>query len=371
MAKVSHSPLQVWTPLLIQLRHQGAQAGVDLKVRHSDRTLHLLLEGASFSSRKEWVSQIHRLLETCPVQSTVTDQILIYGRIKGKRYPAWKAAIALEKISTSAVAETSPPLRKFGVSLPASRPLQPAISGLKDVLSPPEQSLSQRSALPRIHPDIAAQLVPLGSQQRLACLILGLFLFGLILYLYIGTWFIPRQVQKWGKLQLDIERITKVQPRNLGEMATLSQDLEETIAQLKTFSPLSGTLYQRARTRLKSLQDRQDQLQYRQQIEQEGQVYLGEAKRLAAEATLMLEADGEKFPLTDKSTARETEAVEYWRSVQHHWLVALYWLNQVPGQTFAAQERYSLLSQYQRTYWQIYQNAEIIPVQFSGTLEVK
>ncbi|MGA1131241.1 MAG: hypothetical protein ACO31I_03080 [Prochlorotrichaceae cyanobacterium] len=360
MANVSHSPLQVWKPLLIQLRQTGAQAGVDLKVRHSDRTLHLLLEGASFSSRKEWVSQIQGLLETHPVQFTATDQILIYGRIKGKRYPAWKATIPLAHSSSEAV-ENSPPARKSWLSVQASRPLQPAISGLKDVLSSSDRSLSQGPALPRMNPDITAQLVPLSSQQWLARLILGLFLLGLMLYLYIGTWFIPQQGQKWDKLQSDLERITTVQPRNLEEIESLNQDLEETIAQLKTFSPLSGPLYQRARARLQSLQDRQEQLQYRQQIEQQGQVYLGEAKRLAAEATLMLETDGDKFPLTDNPTTRETEAVTYWRSVQHRWLVALYWLNQVPGQTFAAQERYSLISQYQKTYWQIYQNAEISP----------
>jgi len=131
--------------------------------------------------------------------------------------------------------------------------------------------------------------------------------------------------------------------------------MEETIAQLGEFSPLAGVFYQRARAQLQILNDRHQQLQNRHEIEQAGQTYLSQAKRLAAEATLLLEAQPPPHSPDD------------WRSIQRNWLVALYWLNQVPSQTFAMPERNQLLRQYQQTYRQIQPDAEN-SLQFSGNL---
>ena len=400
MANISPSPLQVWKPFLIQLQQSTQKLGLTLRVRHSDRTLHLLLEGAGVSSRKEWVSQVETLLKDYPLESSGTSQILIYGRVNGKRYPAWKASIPLAQVRTSQMvnsqknnspldlqgsshgsAQGSPPGLTKGSPRESSaeftretqrfarwmvRPLRPAGGGFKEVVKPlasgsPPESVSPstspsspRSPLPQFL-EMTAELGTVGSQQWLARSILGLFAVAIGLYLYIGTWFIPGQARLWAQLQPELDRLAATQPRNLKELETVLQEMEETIAQLGEFSPLAGVFYQRARAQLQILNDRHQQLQNRHEIEQVGQTYLGQAKRLAAEATLLLEAQP------------PPHSPEDWRSIQRNWLVALYWLNQVPSQTFAMPERNQLLRQYQQTYRQIQQDAEN-SFQFSGNL---
>jgi len=385
MANVSPSPLQVWKPFLIELQQAAQKLGITLRVRHSDRTLHLLLEGASVSSRREWVAQVQTLLKHHPVDCSSTAHILIYGRVSGKRYPAWKASISLAKIRGQLVdrqtnnrqavdgprgdppsidSQDSPiPVQdpmggltqgKPGFSRWMVRPLRPAEAGFKAGIELPVSEPAPRSQFPKLL-EINAELGALGSQQWLARSILGIFGVAIGLYLYIGTWFIPRQARLWAEVQPQLDRIAAVEPRNLKEMETALQEMEETIVQLRKFSPLSGVFYQRARAQIQLLNDRQQQLQHRQDLEQAGQTYLGQAKRLAAEATLLLEAKP------------DPPSVQDWRSIRQKWLVALYWLNQVPGQTFAMQERNQLLQQYQQTYRQIQSDAEN-SLQFSGNL---
>ncbi len=395
MANVSPSPLQVWKPFLIELQQSTQKRGLSLRVRHSDRTLHLLLEGAGVSSRKEWVSQVETLLKHHPLESSGTSQILIYGRVNGKRYPSWKASIPLAQVrnSQSVNSPNNSPLDLQGSSQDSAqgspkeltkgsagesslestrenqrfarwmvRPLRPARGGFKEVVEslasgavPQSTSPSPpRSSLPQFL-EITAELGTVGSQQWLARSILGLFAVAIGLYLYIGTWFIPRQARLWAELQPELDRLAATQPRNLKEMETVLQEMEETIAQLGEFSPLAGVFYQRARAQLQILNDRHQQLQNRHEIEQAGQTYLSQAKRLAAEATLLLEAQPPPHSPDD------------WRSIQRNWLVALYWLNQVPSQTFAMPERNQLLRQYQQTYRQIQPDAEN-SLQFSGNL---
>jgi hypothetical protein len=370
MANVSPSPLQTWKPFLIQLQQSTQKLGIILRVRHSDRTLHLLLEGAGVSSRKQWVAQVETLLKNHPVDSS-TIQILMYGRMNGKRYPAWKASISLSQVPSDSQNINSQNINSQTADSPVAfhgstrgkqrlsrwivRPLRPAGGGFKEVIESPVSPVSE--SVPRFPQllEINAELGTLGSQQWLARSILGLFGVAIGLYLYIGTWFIPQQARLWAELQPQLDRIAAVQPRNLKEMETVLQEMEETIVQLRKFSPLSGVFYQRARAQLQILNDRHQQLQHRQEIEQAGQAYLGQAKRLAAQATLLLEAKP------------SPPSPEEWRSIQQNWLVALYWLNQVPGQTFAIQERNQLLRRYQQTYQQIQQDAEN-SFQFSGNL---
>jgi len=312
------------------------------------------------------MNRVQGLLKTCPIDSSATTQIMIYGRVKGKRYPAWKVTIALVDRARSAQDSAEQTtgfsrwiVRPFRSSL--RPPLRPAERGFKDV-SPPAQNLGLSSdpapELLAIASDLKADLGALGSQQWIAASLLGMFLVAIGVYLYIGTWFIPHQAQQWSKLQPELDRIEAAKPRNLEEMAILLQEMEDSIGQLRGFSPLSGTFYQRARAHIQILNDRHRELQHRQDIEQAGQTYLGQAKRLAAQATLLLE--NHTSPSSPLSPSDR-------RSIEQNWLVALYWLNQVPGQSFAIRERNQLLRLYQKNYWQMQQDAEQ-SIPFTGTL---
>lgn len=373
MANDSLSSLQMWKPLLVQLQKATQAVGVALKVRYSDRTLHLLLEGASVSSRKEWVAQVEALLKNHSLKhrsvEDSTTQILIYGRVQGKRYPAWKARIALAVANSSVPPSAGNPQgsrdpypwrrRPRWLAPPALRPAQ---KGFKDIMPPLVSEEISRQRLKSPSPElleIKAVLGGLGSQQWIARSMLGLFGMAIVAYLYIGTWFIPSQARQWSELQPELDRIEAAKPRNLEEMETLLQELEKTIVRLQGFSPLSGIFYQRARAHIQILTDRQRHLEYRYGIEETGQTYLGQAKRLAAQANLMLE--------TLETDSSPPTTPDHWRSIQQNWLIALYWLNQVPGQTFAIRERNQLLREYQTTYWQIQQDADN-SFQFNGTL---
>ena len=227
----------------------------------------------------------------------------------------------------------------------AMRLIRPAGLGMKDLLLPSTSDrlsdrLSDVAAPPNPTPNLWAteELSFLGSQGWIARSILGFFALSLIVYLYLGTWFIPQQSKQLNALQPEVTRLESLEPRNFAELTQLIEDLKAVIDQLQSLSWVSGVFYERAQDQAKSLNDRYDRLQQRLELEQLGQTYFATAKYLAAQATLNLE----RSPNPDLDLRRQ---------IQQQWLAANYWLTLIPAQTFAAKEAQRLQGMYQKNYW--------------------
>lgn len=401
----SLSQIEFWKPFLREIHQDCSTQGITLKVRHRDRTLHLLLESPKLLSRKEWVtsiqSNIQKYLST--VGSPLPEpfgiqQMLIYGKSTGKRYPSWKAVLAVpasssepsepasrlsssssssstsaSSFSTSTLPSSSSLASRSSsstasslsqsVSLPnepsptdpvppgsapvpfhskAIRLIRPAAMGMKDLLPPSiRDRLSDAvSSHPNLTPHLWAteELTFLGSQGWIARGILGFFALSLMVYLYLGSWFVPQQSKQLNALQPEVARLETLEPRNLAELTQLIEDLDVLIEQLQSLSWVSGIFYKRAQAQANTLNDRYDRLQHRLELEQLGQTYLATAKHLAAQATLSLE----RSPNPD---------VDLRRQIQQQWLAANYWLTLIPAQTFAATDAQRLQAVYQKNYW--------------------
>ena len=393
----SLSQVEFWKPFLRKIYRDCISQGITLKVRQRDRTLQLLLESQTPLSKTQWVTNIRGYLSS--VSSSGLDpfsiqQVLIYGKSTETQYPSWKAVLAVP-ISPTSFSETAssiafsesvlPPSQSSSESLltqsslteslpsqlspselslteslpnqsqansspipfhnKAMRLIRPAGLGMKDLLLPSTSDrlsdrLSDVAAPPNPTPNLWAteELSFLGSQGWIARSILGFFALSLIVYLYLGTWFIPQQSKQLNALQPEVTRLESLEPRNFAELTQLIEDLKAVIDQLQSLSWVSGVFYERAQDQAKSLNDRYDRLQQRLELEQLGQTYFATAKYLAAQATLNLE----RSPNPDLDLRRQ---------IQQQWLAANYWLTLIPAQTFAAKEAQRLQGMYQKNYW--------------------
>ena len=393
----SLSQVEFWKPFLRKIYRDCISQGITLKVRQRDRTLQLLLESQTPLSKTQWVTNIRGYLSS--VSSSGLDpfsiqQVLIYGKSTETQYPSWKAVLAVP-ISPSSFSETAssiafsesvlPPSQSSSESLltqsslteslpselspselslteslpnqsqansspipfhnKAMRLIRPAGLGMKDLLLPSTSDrlsdrLSDVAAPPNPTPNLWAteELSFLGSQGWIARSILGFFALSLMVYLYLGTWFIPQQSKQLNALQPEVTRLESLEPRNFAELTQLIEDLKAVIDQLQSLSWVSGVFYERAQAQAKSLNDRYDRLQQRLELEQLGQTYFATAKYLAAQATLNLE----RSPNPDLDLRRQ---------IQQQWLAANYWLTLIPAQTFAAKEAQRLQGMYQKNYW--------------------
>lgn len=239
---------------------------------------------------------------------------------------------------------TSTPIPFHNKAIPLIRP---AGLGMKDLLLPSSRDrlsdrLSDVAESPNPTPNFWAteELSFLGSQGWIARSILGFFALSLIVYLYLGTWFIPQQSKQLNALQPEVTRLESLEPRNFAELTQLIEDLKAVIDQLQSLSWVSGVFYERAQAQAKSLNDRYDRLQQRLELEQLGQTYFSTAKYLAAQATLNLE----RSPNPDLNLRRQ---------IQQQWLAANYWLTLIPAQTFAAKDAQRFQRVYQKNYWHI------------------
>ena len=398
----SLSQVEFWKPFLRKIYRDCISQGITLKVRQRDRTLQLLLESQTPLSKTQWVTNIRGYLSSVSssgLDPFSIQQVLIHGKSLETQYPSWKAVLAVpisptsfsetassiafsESVlppsqlpSESSPSESSPTESLLSESLPsqlspselslteslpnqsqansspipfhnkAMRLIRPAGLGMKDLLLPSTSDrlsdrLSDVAAPPNPTPNLWAteELSFLGSQGWIARSILGFFALSLIVYLYLGTWFIPQQSKQLNALQPEVTRLESLEPRNFAELTQLIEDLKAVIDQLQSLSWVSGVFYERAQAQAKSLNDRYDRLQQRLELEQLGQTYFATAKYLAAQATLNLE----RSPNPDLDLRRQ---------IQQQWLAANYWLTLIPAQTFAAKEAQRLQGMYQKNYW--------------------
>lgn len=370
----SLSQIEFWKPFLRDIHRDCTTQGITLKVRQRDRTLHLLLESETPLSRKQWVTNIQAniqqylsMVRTPLPEPFGIQQILIYGKSTGKRYPSWKAVLAVPIASSEPASSlSSTPLSVSQSVLPPTEPasersalvpfhrkairlIRPAAMGMKDLFPPSIRDrladaadVASENPKSTLYPTpnlwATEELIFLGSQGWIARGILGFFALSLMGYLYLGTWFVPQQSKQLNALQPEVARLETLEPRNLAELTQLIEDLDILIEQLQSLSWVSGIFYKRAQAQSNTLNDRYDRLQHRLELEQLGQTYLSTAKHLAAQATLSLE----RSPNPD---------VDLHRQIQEQWLAANYWLTLIPAQTFAATDAQRLQGVYQKNYW--------------------